>query len=415
MNKDRMNQEETKSLSKQRKLARKEELTRMKRTSRNKKIIALSVGTAIILGLGTFAGIRWHQSNNKAAEESDTTFTAESDNTSDANDDYSKYLSENGFIKGVTATSQITLADYKNLTVPYSEIEFTDQDVQDTIDSILDEFKTLDEDTTEAIKDGDTVNIDFVGSVDGEEFEGGSTEGGGYDLTIGSMEFIDDFEEQLIGHHVGEEVSVEVTFPEDYSNDPSLAGKEAVFEVTINGIYSYPEFNDAFVKENLSDNASTVEEYKNYLLEVGFEDNKDAWITNYLLENTTVLSYPEDYTQQLIAVEKYYNQSFFEYYQAYFGDDFTFEDFIGVSTEEYEAELKENAELEAKTALIFQAILETENVQVSAEDYKAYLLANGYTEDQYEEEISENGVGYSVQRMVEIKALDIIKDNLTIE
>lgn len=399
MNKDRSKQEETKSLSKQRKLARKEELTRMKRKSRNQKIIAISAGVAIIIGLGTFAGIKWYQSANTIV----------------ANDDSSKYLTENGFIKGVTATSHITLADYKNLTVPYSEIEFTDQDVQDTIDSILEEFKTLDEDTTEAIKDGDTVNIDFVGSVDGKEFDGGNTGGDGYDLIIGSNEFIDDFEEQLIGHQVGEEVSVEVTFPKDYSNDPSLAGKEAVFEVTINGIYSYPEFNDAFVKENLSDNASTVEEYKKHLLETGLEDNKDAWITNYLLENTTVLSYPKDYTNQIIAVEKYNNESFYDYYKKYLGDTYTFEDYIGVPMDEYETELRENAELDAKKALIFQAILETENVQVSAEDYKAHLLANGFSEDQYEEEISEGGVGYCVQKMVEIKALEIIKANLTIE
>ncbi len=86
------------------------------------------------------------------------------------------------------------------------------------------------------IEDGDTVNIDYVGSIDGVEFSGGSTNGAGTDLTIGSGSYIDDFEEQLIGYHPGDTVDVTVTFPEDYGVD-DLNGQEAVFEVTINGIY----------------------------------------------------------------------------------------------------------------------------------------------------------------------------------
>ena len=87
------------------------------------------------------------------------------------------------------------------------------------------------------VEDGDTVNIDYVGSVDGVEFEGGSTRGQGTDLVIGSGSYIDDFEEQLIGAHPGDEVDVYATFPDPYNNNPDLSGKEALFEVTINGIY----------------------------------------------------------------------------------------------------------------------------------------------------------------------------------
>lgn len=91
-------------------------------------------------------------------------------------------------------------------------------------------------DTSLEVADGDTVNIDYVGYVDDVAFEGGNTEGRGTDLTIGSGSYIDDFEEQLIGHKVGEQVTVEVTFPEDYGQE-ELNGKDARFEVTINGIY----------------------------------------------------------------------------------------------------------------------------------------------------------------------------------
>ena len=91
-------------------------------------------------------------------------------------------------------------------------------------------------DTSLVVADGDTVNIDYTGYVDDVAFDGGSTNGAGTSLTIGSGRYIDDFEEQLIGHHVGETVTVNVTFPEDYSSQ-ELRGQEARFEVTINGIY----------------------------------------------------------------------------------------------------------------------------------------------------------------------------------
>ncbi len=94
----------------------------------------------------------------------------------------------------------------------------------------------LSTDSSLTIENGDTVNIDYVGTVDGVEFDGGSTNGAGADLTIGSGRYIDDFEEQLIGSHPGDTVEVNVTFPEDYGNE-ELSGKDAVFEVVINGIY----------------------------------------------------------------------------------------------------------------------------------------------------------------------------------
>lgn len=92
-------------------------------------------------------------------------------------------------------------------------------------------------DTSLTVKDGDTVNIDYVGKIDGTAFDGGSTNGKGTDLEIGSGSYIDDFEDQLVGAHPGDKVEVTVTFPDEYPASPDLAGKEAVFDVTVNGIY----------------------------------------------------------------------------------------------------------------------------------------------------------------------------------
>lgn len=115
--------------------------------------------------------------------------------------------------------------------------EDTSQDTSSAASSDSEEAsKELSTDSSLTVADQDTVNIDYVGTVDGVEFEGGSTNGAGTDLVIGSGSYIDDFEEQLIGTHPGDEVQVNVTFPEDYSSQ-DLAGKDAVFTVTINGIY----------------------------------------------------------------------------------------------------------------------------------------------------------------------------------
>ena len=103
-------------------------------------------------------------------------------------------------------------------------------------DNANNEEPTLSTDSSLTVENGDTVNIDYVGSIDGVEFSGGNTQGMGADLTIGSRTYIDDFEEQLIGAHPGDIVNVYVTFPENYGKE-DLNGKEALFVVTVNGIY----------------------------------------------------------------------------------------------------------------------------------------------------------------------------------
>ena len=96
--------------------------------------------------------------------------------------------------------------------------------------------KKLDTTKGAVVQAGDTINLDYVGSVDGIEFEGGSTQGQGTDLTLGSGTYIDGFEEAVEGHKVGESFDIHVTFPENYGNS-DLAGKDAVFNITINGVY----------------------------------------------------------------------------------------------------------------------------------------------------------------------------------
>lgn len=120
--------------------------------------------------------------------------------------------------------------------IVYNAKENTSSQETESAENSTTETSGFSTDESLTVEDGDTVNIDFIGSVDGVEFDGGNTKEAGTDLVIGSNSYIDDFEEQLIGHHPGETVDVNVTFPENYGKK-DLNGKDALFKVTINGIY----------------------------------------------------------------------------------------------------------------------------------------------------------------------------------
>lgn len=135
------------------------------------------------------------------------------------------------FIIAIIVTSD-TSSDEKNNTSGSIDAEASENAASE--DETNTSYST---DSSLEVKDGDTVNIDYIGSIDGVEFDGGNTQGMGTDLVIGSGSYIDDFEEQLIGTHPGDNVDVYVTFPDSYQNNTDLSGKEALFKVTINGIY----------------------------------------------------------------------------------------------------------------------------------------------------------------------------------
>lgn len=216
------------------------------------------------------------------AEASSTEATSES-----AADDYA-YLAdfsfsdgfdENGYLKGIKALDYVTLPDDMNLTLSAEATTVSDSDVDDYISqNILSNYKTTNEITDRAAADGDTVNIDFAGSIDGVAFDGGT--GSDYDLTLGSGTFIDGFEDQIVGHMPGETFDVNVTFPENYQAS-NLAGKDAVFSTTLNYINEdvTPDLTDEWVSSNLSEsmgmgNVAELKEYVNSSLLFNQEANE---------------------------------------------------------------------------------------------------------------------------------------------
>lgn len=392
------------SMGKQRRLENAQKRAKEKRERLIWRIVGIVFAAIIVGGIAFLIGQNIYKASHSVT----------------AGSDFSAELDEHGFIKNFTAKNNMTLADYKNIIVPRSEIEYSDESVDADIESVLDSHQVVNNETDAAIKDGDTVSIEYVGTVDGVAFDGGSTNGTPTDLKIGSGSYIDDFEQQLIGHVIGDEVSVEVTFPEDYGNE-ELNGKDAVFTVNIDGIYERPEFTDEFVAENLSEYADTTEGYRNYLKDSKYQENLKTYIENYLVDNSEVKSYPKAYLKNCKSIQKNSDQESFSYmndmYLQYYGyTSFnSFEDYVGMTMDEYDLSLDEPCKEICKADMIYQAILETEGIVLSDSDYKAYLTEENGSADSYDVAVETRGVGDTMKNMVKIKALEIVQDNVTVQ
>ncbi len=255
-------------------------------------------------------------SESRAASALTSTFKA-SDQYDYANFNYSNGIDENGLWTGVTATQYVTLpADYNAIAIPTADVTPTDDDIQKGVNSMVAQYA--------AAASGDTVNIDYVGTVGGVAFQGGNTNGQGYDLVLGSGSFIAGFEDQVIGHKVGETFDVTVTFPEGYSdttdyqgNTLTLAGREAVFTVKINSIVFGWQLTDDWVKTNLETtyDVATVADLQEYEKVKLLEANKQTYVMNYLLTNSTYNApMPEAVMDQMVCHFLSYYQQRAEYY-----------------------------------------------------------------------------------------------------
>jgi len=379
------------SKSKAKREERKKEVARDRRQKRTTKIIGIAIA-AVLIAIVAFAAGK-------------SIFLAVIRTTSAENP--SVGLTADGRIEGVTVKDVVTLADYANIAVPEEEVAAKTEEVEDSIKSTLEQHKEPSTDTSIAIADGDEVNIDFVGTVDGVEFEGGNSNGEGYDLTIGSGSFVDDFEQQLIGHKPGEEVTVEVTFPEDYDGE-EVAGKDASFAVTINSVNVTPELTDEFVAENITEEGvTTAEEYRAFVENDFYKQHLEEYLTNYISENSTVKSYPSNYLKKVRAVTKYNDEQMLASYKqmsAYYGISM-YENLWDLRDDEvsdelsYELELRDRAKEAAKEAMVYQALFEDAGLTLDMDAVYAEM-----TEEYGEESVTQmketNGEGYIAQNEI---------------
>ncbi len=277
------------------------------------------------------------------------------------------------FTAEVAVKPEVTLGEYKGLEVEKIEVEVTDEDIQADIDKVREQNSRLVSVTDRAVEDQDQVTIDFEGFVDGVAFEGGKAEG--HSLTIGSHSFIDNFEEQLIGKNIDEEVEVNVTFPEEYQSE-DLQGKPAMFKVKINEIKfkELPEVDDEFAKD--VSEFDTLDEYKADIKaklleqkEKTAKTQKQEAVLDKAIENATMeIADPmidmqtENMTQDFAQRMQQQGLTLEQYFQ-----------FTGQNMATLKDSMKVEAEKRIKSRLVLEAIVGAEAIDVSDDELKEEL------------------------------------------
>ena len=287
----------------------------------------------------------------------------------------------------------IVLGDYKGLRLTKTVGQVTEEEVDSYIQSQATAEEVTDENA--AVQDGDTVNIDYVGKIDGKEFDGGSAQGSV--LVIGSDTFIDGFEDGLIGMKKGETKDLNLTFPDDYGNT-DVAGKAVVFTVTLNSISRAPEQDDAWVSSYTDGKYTSMDDYRAYMkesLQEGNDEaadqqlNSDAW--EQIEKTCTFLKLPKSYVEEGSEEFEKNVTSQAEQYNA------TLDDFItqnGLTAEEYKTRKEQYGRYTAESRLLLEALMQAEQLADDSQEYKDALSetekAWGMTEDALKEQYGED-------------------------
>lgn len=343
--------------------------------------------------------------SKKSAEE---TTAAETAATGSSAQETMAVVDLTGFDNGT-----ITLGEYKGIEVTKDPVEVTDEEVNEAIQNELEASAKYTE-TDRAVQTGDQVNIDYVGTKDGVAFDGGTAQG--YDLSIGSGQFIEGFEEGLIGKKKGDKVTLNLTFPENYQS-ADLAGQAVVFEVTVNAVKEkqVPELNDAYVQEN--SDFKTVDEYKEDKKQSLLKDKNDqaeqkvkSDIYNAILNVSTVEPKQDAIDANFNnVVANYTNQA-----SAYGMDLASFAGaFAGMGEADFKEVLKTQAEAIVEQRLVVTAIAEKEGIVITDEDRKEIADQMGY--ESVENMIETAGQFNVDDYIMNNKVMDFLTENAVIK
>ena len=282
----------------------------------------------------------------------------------------------------VAVKPDVTLGEYKGIEVQKADMTVTDQDVEDAVKRELEKDSRLVMVTDRAAQDGDTVKIDFDGSVDGVAFDGGKGEN--YPLQLGSGSFIPGFEEQIVGHSAGDAFDVEVTFPEDY-HAKELAGKAAVFKTVLHEIQTreVPELNDAYADDKGFDSAEAFrEDVKQKLADAKAKSaaaaNENA-VIGKVVENAQIeLPEPMIETQVEQMIDDYARRMQSQGLQL---DQYM--EYTGMTMDKLKEQFHPQAVRNLKTRLTLEKVVEAENIEVSEDAIDAEIkrMAEQYKVD----------------------------------
>lgn len=307
-------------------------------------------------------------------------------------DDKSIQMDDKGvtFAVVVTVRPEVKLGEYKGLTIKKATVQkVKPADIDAELDKVRERNARFVEITDRAVQDGDQVNLDYCGKTDGVAFEGGTAEK--QNLTIGSHTFIEGFEEQLIGMNIGETKDINVTFPTEY-HSAELAGKPAVFTVTINGITQkeLPEIDDEFAKD--VSEFSTLKEYKDDIKKTIADryqkdaDNKDeSKLVETVVDNATI-DVPDVMIEE--QIDQYIED--FKYQLSYQGLNFdNYFKYTETTMEQLRKTHRERAVKAVRTRLVFEEIVKIEKIKASAKAVDAKIKEYAERINQPYEELKE--------------------------
>lgn len=318
------------------------------------------------------------------------------------------------FTATVAIAPEVKLGEYKGLEVGKTEVNVTDEDVDNEIERVRQQNGRMIEVSDRAVKDDDIVKIDFEGFIDGEPFDGGKGED--YDLVIGSHSFIDNFEEQLIGKNIGDDVDVNVTFPEEY-HEESLKGKPALFKVKIKKITEkeLPDVDDEFAEE--VSEFDTLKEYKDDIrksLTERREKNalnaKEEEAVSMLVENCEI-----DLAEEAIDFQVEQMVQEFGYRLQMQGmDPSQYLKMTGMTPQMMMSQMRPEAERRIKTRLALEAVVKAENIEADEdainEEIKEMATAYGQTEEEYRENITDKDMETRRMDAAVKKAAEFVRD-----
>ncbi|AZP90897.1 trigger factor [Pediococcus acidilactici] len=314
----------------------------------------------------------------------------------------------------VTVKPEVKLGEYKGVKVIKQSTRVTSKEVDEEIEKKREQQAELVLKEGKPAEKGDTVTIDFDGSIDGVPFDGGKATN--YDLELGSNSFIPGFEDQLIGHNTDDDVDVKVTFPEDYQAE-ELQGKEALFKVKIHEIKTkeLPELDDEFAKDVDEDvdsleelKAKTKDQIKERKIQAA-DEAKESEAIQEAVDNAEIKEIPEAMLRE--DVDRQVNQYLANMQQQGISPDMYFQ-LTGSSEDQLRQQLSEGAENRVKTTLVLEAIVEAEKIDPSDEELDAEYKSLAEQYNMEEKAVRSALTADMVKHDVAIKqAVDLIKDS----
>lgn len=304
----------------------------------------------------------------------------------------------------------VTLGDYKGITLEKKIQEVTEEDIDNSIAQSLMATVT---DPEATVQEGDTVDIAYVGKIDGKEFDGGSSDS--YNLSIGSNTFIDGFEDGVIGMKQDETKDLNLKFPDDYGAS-EVAGKDVVFTVTVNAISRPQELTDAWVQENTD--YSTIDEYRQSQkeqLEASNEFAAENTLKSTVLEtvcnNATITQIPQSY----ITMGEEIHRQMYSAYASMYG--VSLDEFLDqyVDKDQFEQEKEAYSRQLAEVALVIDAVVKQEGWTTEDEDYTNLLNtaveSSGLSQEEY---VEQNGEKYVELSINQDRLINFVLDNATV-